>query len=225
MLSRDSVDDSPLAFRQELGTAAPTSGEGLRSLIRSLARAEHLSVPRFSDPELQLLRATLDLVRELEAGLLVGKKPGKQGSNPSGVAPLSPGLQRLLGMAGLDGAPTTRRIRILDDPRLTLDAELFAMLSRALLERQRLLIDYRGYGKTRRDPPPAPQRLDISPQRLIRYANHWYLDALRHPNGELERLALDGISEPRLRLEVAEEVSERLLDQALDGRFGIFLEG
>jgi proteasome accessory factor C len=131
------------------------------------------------------------------------------------LAPLRDKLESLLSAQGLPRVPLRRRVRILRmggrDP-----GPWFTRIADAVVARKRLLIDYRG---RERD---TESLREVSPQRLVRYRDNWYLDAYCHSRKALRTFAVDRISQASPRARPARDVPEAQLDAHLTHGYGIF---
>ena len=135
------------------------------------------------------------------------------------LAPLKTLLRKLAGDTRAGEGEMTRRIRMLQIASRPVPAEHFQTVCSALLERNRLDLTY--YSRTR---DRETQRI-VSPQRLVHYRDHWYMDAWCHARQALRSFALDSIREVKISPEPALEISEEDLDRELGAGYGIFAGG
>lgn len=96
------------------------------------------------------------------------------------------------------------------------NTEHFKTVGAALFERKQLEMNFftKGTGK-------YSERV-ISPQRLIRYRDNWYVDAWCHQKERLQTFSLDGIQRAKVLSEKAVSVDKKQLDAMLKSSYGIF---
>ena len=160
----------------------------------------------FTAAEIQALAAMRQILADLEPGLLTDR-----------LETMANQVDRLLEQAAVDGqADLARRIHLISHFQRVPASGTFGPVAAALGARKRLHIHYAG--RTRND----TTRREISPQRLTRYRDNWYLDAWCHEREALRSFALDRIS-PIPPLETpAEENDENTLDAHFGRAYGIF---
>ncbi len=158
----------------------------------------------FNVAELLALTACLQLLHEIEPGVL----------EPT-LAPLRTRITGLLEDRHL-GAGELHRIRILDMAARINRPNVFRVLAESVLARRRLAFCYRA-----RSNDDATQR-SVSPQRLTRYRDNWYLDAWDHGRRALRIFSVDRIESPQVLLETAKSVPQATLDRILATGYGIF---
>lgn len=158
----------------------------------------------FKDSDLYALLASLQLLQEIQPGLLQDQ-----------VRPIRERLQRLL-VGSPHGDELLQRIRILSIAARTPPPRVFGQVAAALLRRHRLSIRYQA-----RNSDSESERI-VSPQRLSHYRENWYLDAWCHQRQALRTFSLDLIRHPRLQDQAAKAVSETELDQHYADGYGIF---
>lgn len=159
----------------------------------------------FNADETFALLACQQLLDSIQPGLL-----GKE------IEPFRQKLEQLLkGKHGGRGelAP---RVRILGISRRVPAPELFGPLGAALTRRQRLDLTYaaRGSGEV--------TRRVISPQRLVRYRDNWYLDGWDHAKAALRVFSVDRIQQLLLLEEPALDLPDTALDAVMASGYGIF---
>ena len=93
----------------------------------------------------------------------------------------------------------------------------FATVASALARRKRLKVRYRA--RSRQD---ARSERELSPQRLTRYRDNWYLDAWCHWREGLRSFSLDRIDVAELIDTPALDCTPADLDAALAAGYGIF---
>lgn len=135
------------------------------------------------------------------------------------IAPLMHRLSRLLE----DGVPAEaevgRRIRVRAVGARRLALPHFQAVGTALLQRQRLSMDYFGRSQG------SSGHREVSPQRLVHYRDNWYLDAWCHQRESLRTFSVDAIQAVRVLDCVAVDIPESEVDAALGAGYGIFAGG
>lgn len=159
----------------------------------------------FSPAELLALTACLQLLHEIEPGVLEPR-----------LAPLRDRIETLLEKKSTGAADEVRRIRILDLAARLKRPEIFRVAAEAVLARRKLAFRYcaRADGET--------TEREVSPQRLTHYRDNWYLDAWDHSRRALRIFSLDRIEAPRALPEPTREISDARLDREFTGGYGIF---
>ena len=193
-------------LREELGAPIETSHHDGGGYWYAEAQRERYELPGlwFNPGELLALTACLQLLHEIEPGIL----------EPM-LAPLRERIANLLEARHL-GAGELHRIRILDMAARINRPEVFRVLAESVLVRRRLAFRYRA-----RSNNTATQRA-VSPQRLTRYRDNWYLDAWDHGRRALRIFSVDRIDSPQVLPEAAKNVLQATLDRALVTGYGIF---
>ncbi len=135
------------------------------------------------------------------------------------IAPLMHKLSRLLEGSAPPQAEVARRIHVRTAGARRLALPNFQAVGSALLQRQRLAMDYFG-----RSQGSSAER-EVSPQRLIHYRDNWYLDAWCHQREALRTFSVDAIRIVRVLNRVAIDVPEREIDDVLGAGYGIFSGG
>lgn len=158
----------------------------------------------FRADEVAALLVMLDAVDTLEEGVLEDT-----------LGALRERMQALAAAHGQDSAELRRRVRVLRiggrDPGCA-----FRVVAHALLARRRLSIGYRNRGDG------AYKARTVSPQRLTRYRDNWYLDAWCHQACALRSFAVERIQNPDVLAEPAHDLSELDLERCLSSSYGIF---
>ena len=160
---------------------------------------------RFNAAEVQALLTTLQLLANLQPGLLDGQ-----------VKPVLDRLRAILGAGDHSWEEVVKRMRIFLPERREGKAEHFSVVAAALLKRSRVWIKH----YNRKDDRETER--EVSPQRLVHYRDNWYLDAWCHLRDDLRSFAVDAIRDARLVDERAKEVSASELDEYLGSGYGIF---
>lgn len=158
----------------------------------------------FTEAELSALLTVQKLLDQAGPGLLEDV-----------LAPLKGRLDELLKDKHLGGQAVAERIRILSQTARPTGAH-FRTVATATLQRKRLAIAYHGRGRDQ-----VTQR-EVSPQRLTRYRDNWYLDAWCHGARGLRSFSVDRIQSALVMDARAKSVTQRQLNQELAGSYGIF---
>jgi len=158
----------------------------------------------FTPSELVSLLVAQQLLQEAEPGLL-----------RETLTPLRQRIESLLGAEHLGGGEAIRRIRILRTGARGLGSS-FEPIVLALVKRMCVKICYRGRGSNE-----ITYRL-ISPQRLVRYRDNWYLDAWCHHRCDLRSFALERISEAVVDAAPVHELCDDIMDAHYTSAYGIF---
>ncbi|WP_198314470.1 WYL domain-containing protein [Chitinibacter sp. GC72] len=188
---------APIIWDREVG--------GYRFESEQLAGQFEMPGLWFSAKEAMALLSMQHVLSQLEPGLLSGH-----------VGPFQARLRTLLAQEGLDPDAVQRRIRLLPSLHRPVAPAHFETIAHAVMQRQRLSLQYRSPGAKQ-----ATARI-VSPQRLTHYRNAWYLEAWCHLRNAIRSFALDSFEEVSLTQELALDVSEDELHQALEGGYGIF---
>jgi len=158
-----------------------------------------------SSDELHALLAAHQLLARTGPGVL-----------SSALAPLKARIDGLLAeQAGGKRFPV-ERVRVIATATRALDEVAFRVIATAVLERQRLVFDYRARSTD------ASTRRRVSPQRLTHYRDNWYLDAFDHDREALRSFAVDRIGHPQRQEVAAQDLAETDLDAHLAASYGIF---
>jgi len=158
----------------------------------------------FNQHELHGLIAVHEILRGLHSDLLEAH-----------IAPLRARIEALLAR-GMPGDQALRRVRVPGIGARRVDADVFRAVSSALFRRRRLRVEYHARAGDARS-----ERV-ISPQRLVYYRNNWYLDAWCHLRRALRSFSLDRMRMLDAPDAAAREVSEKQLDAAVLGSYGIY---
>jgi predicted DNA-binding transcriptional regulator YafY len=159
----------------------------------------------FNGTEVQALLTTLQLLTNLQPGLLDGQ-----------VKPVLDRLRSILGSGDHSWEEVVKRMRIFLPERREGKTAHFSVIAAALLKRSRLWL--RHYN--RKDDRETER--EVSPQRLVHYRDNWYLDAYCHLREDLRSFAVDAIREAVLKETPAKEVRDAELDEYLGSGYGIF---
>ena len=159
----------------------------------------------FNGTEVQALLTTLQLLTNLQPGLLDGQ-----------VKPVLDRLRAILGTGDHSWEEVVKRMRIFLPERREGKAAHFSVIAAALLKRSRLWLRHYNRKEDRET------EREVSPQRLVHYRDNWYLDAYCHLREDLRSFAVDAIREAVLRENPAKEVRDAELDEYLGSGYGIF---
>lgn len=159
----------------------------------------------FNATEIYALLTTLQLLSNLQPGLLDGQAPA-----------LIERLRAILGSGDHSWREVEKRIRIFQPERREGDSAWFSLIAAALLKRSRVWIRHYNRNEDR-----VTER-EVSPQRLVHYRDNWYLDAYCHLREDLRSFAVDAIRSATLRDTKAKEVPKTELDEYLGSGYGIF---
>lgn len=159
----------------------------------------------FSAAEIHALLSTLQLLGNLQPGLLDGQ-----------VTPLVERLRGILGRGDHSWEEVVERVRIFQPGRRESKAAHFSVIAAGVLKRKRLWIRHYKRGDDRET------EREISPQRLIHYRENWYVDGYCHMRNDVRSFAMDAIREAQLRDTRAKEIAKAELDEHLASGYGIF---
>lgn len=158
----------------------------------------------FSANELHALLVFDAMLQSLDPGLL-----GEH------LAPFRQRVTQLLEHRRLGLTEASRRVRILPmAARHT--GEHFGAVAGATLLRRKLRITYDG-----RERGKVTAR-DVSPQRIVRYRDNWYVDAWCHLRKELRSFSIDRIRSAEELNTPADEIDTRKLSEHYVSSYGIF---
>ena len=159
----------------------------------------------FNETEIHALLAIESLLESIQPGLL---KPH--------IAPLRDRLNDLLGKGG--DVPEEIRRRILLQPANSrrLRLEHFETCTTATLSRTRLRLIHHD-----RHDNSVNERV-VSPQRIVRYKENWYLDTWCHQRNAIRTFSIDALQGAEKIDQPAIEVSEEELDAVLGAGYGIY---
>jgi len=208
----ETLEVSPATFKRDLEylrdrLEAPVVWD---AELRGYRLAEHDG--RFQLPGLWLDRKGLlamwvaeTMLRELEPAL-IGETLG----------PLRAQMERLLIDLGVAPETLGERVRIVAAAHRPVERRVMAVVLAALAAEQRIEMRYHTRGRE------TDTHRTISPQRLVRYRDNWYLDAFCHTRGGLRTFSVDAITEAHVTVEPADRLSAETLDAHVQPGFGIF---
>ena len=172
-------------------------------------RREEFELPGiwFRARELEALLVVHHLISELQPGILDER-----------IGHLRSKVAQLLDQssAALDRSFPTERFRILASHARKLADGVFELAAQSLIERHQLEFTYAGRSDE------SESRRSTSPQRLVHYKDHWYLDAWDEHKEGLRTFALDRMREVRVMEINARDIREHELDEALTHGYGLF---
>ncbi|MBF0282645.1 MAG: WYL domain-containing protein [Zetaproteobacteria bacterium] len=108
------------------------------------------------------------------------------------------------------------RLRMMDSGRRSRAMPLFPLLATAVMQRQRLHLEYEGRQKCERS------AREVSPQRLVHYRGNWYLDVWCHKSDGLRTFAIERVRKADRITGACLDVDEDTLNRELASAFGIF---
>jgi len=158
----------------------------------------------FSPSELVSLLVAQRLLADAEPGILADE-----------LAPLRQKLEALLNAEHLGGGELSRRVRILRMAGRGVGKH-FETVVLALVKRRRIAMAYRDRAHDRRT------ERTVSPQRLVRYRDNWYLDAWCHLRKGLRSFAIEQIERAELLVAPARDIADRNLARHFAASYGIF---
>jgi len=160
----------------------------------------------FDESEATALVLMQHLLSGLDQGGLIGPH----------IAPLMSRIDAILGNGETPSKELRKRIKVLGMGSRKTPIKNFADIGRALLNRNRIQINYYA-----RSTDKESQR-EISPQSLIYYRDNWYLDAYCHLRNDLRSFAVDGIRTCIVLDKRATDISGKELNEYFANSYGIF---
>lgn len=159
----------------------------------------------FSSDELQALLLAQNLLSGLSEGLM-----------PEQIDTLRGRIMTLLAHGGVAPQRAAEALRILPLAGRTCDPLIFRQVVAATLAGRRMEIRYlaRSSGQI--------SARQVSPQRLVRYRDNWYLDAWCHLRGALRSFAIDAIEAVQTTDDSAQDISQAELNAYFGASYGIF---
>lgn len=189
--------NAPIVFDSELGGyRLETAGAGPAYAMPGLW---------FNESEIHALLSIEHLLEAIQPGLL----------GPH-IAPLRKRLESLLGKGQHAPEEVRRRILLLPANVRRPVMEQFAICAEATLSRRRLRLLHhdRHYDTV--------NRREVSPQRLVRYKENWYLDCWCHTREAVRTFSVDALRDVELLDTPAKEVTDAELDAILASGYGIY---
>lgn len=169
--------------------------------------AEAFELPGFwlNQSELYALLAIEHLLESVQPGFL----------GPY-IGPLKGRVRKLLGQGGQSAESVSRRIRVLDTGRRSVDTEGFGRIAEAVLTGRKLAFDYHGRARD------THSHRHVHPLRLVNHRSNWYLLADCERAAAHRLFSLDRVSRPEL-LGPARTRPDSDVDRILEGSYGIFI--
>ena len=194
------------ALRDRLGAPVEREeGTGRLSYPRDEAESFELPGLWFNPSELHALLTAEKLLANIQPGILQEE-----------LEPMRNRLREIMHHRHLGGGELARRVRILGMAQRPTDSTVFRTVAGALTQRRRLMLDYNPRSHS------AVGRRQVSPQRLTRYRDNWYLDAWCHRRDALRSFSLDRIQQAAPLRESALEIDDAELNRELATAYGIF---
>jgi len=159
----------------------------------------------FSASELYALLTAQQLLAHVQPGLL-----------DTQLKPVKGRIEKILSASQLGSEEISKRVRILRMTGRNVILECFQTVAGALLQRNRLNINYHGRGND------ETSSREISPHRLIHYRDNWYLDAYCHTRNALRSFAVERITTAKALPQRCSNISEKQLDAHYASSYGIF---
>jgi predicted DNA-binding transcriptional regulator YafY len=159
----------------------------------------------FSASELYALLTAQQLLAHVQPGLL-----------DTQLKPVKGRIEKILSASQLGSEEISKRVRILRMTGRNVILDCFQTVAGALLQRNRLKINYHGRGND------ETSLREVSPQRLIHYRDNWYLDAYCHTRNALRSFAVERITTAKALPQHCRKISEKQLDAHYTSSYGIF---
>ena len=203
--SRATLMRSIAELRELFGTPLVWDAQARGYRLDGVAPRVQLPGLWFSADELQALLLAQNLLSGLGHGLM-----------PEQIDALRGRLMTLLARGGVAPQRAAEALRILPLGGRSCDPLIFRQVVATTLAGRRMDIRYlaRSSGQT-------STRL-ISPQRLVRYRDNWYLDAWCHWRGALRSFSIDAIEDVQATDDPAQEIPQAELDAYFGAAYGIF---
>ena len=160
----------------------------------------------FSESELSALLTMRAMLSAVQPGLF-----------EKDLAPLGRRVEELIAESGVEAAEVARRVRIVPIGSRPVDDKVFGACAQASLARRRLRLKYRSRGRE-----GDWEEREVSPQRLVRYRENWYLDLWCHQREGLRVFSLDQIKDIHVLETQALDLSAEQVDREFKTSFGIF---
>lgn len=159
----------------------------------------------FNETEIHALLAMESLLESIQPGLLAPH-----------ISPLKKRLAALLGNNQHAVEEIRKRILLLTSNPRRLKLAHFETCAAATLARKRLRLTYH---ERHRD--IASER-EVSPQRLVRYKENWYLDTWCHLRNAIRTFAVDALQDAAILEAPATDIATEELDAVLGTGYGIY---
>ncbi len=158
----------------------------------------------FNTQELQSLATLSHLISDLQPGPLSDQ-----------LRPFERRIETLLATKQFGNGKAKQSIRLLGMGTRN-GGDAFQRVAEGLLQYKRIDITYHA-----RESNQTSQRI-VSPQRIVRYRDNWYLDAYCHQREALRNFAIDRIKQIKLLNIPAQQIDEEMLSQHFADAYGIF---
>lgn len=172
---------------------------------KSTMQKVHIAGYWLTPEELQALLILSNSLNQLQAGLLTEQ-----------FAAFKTQIERRLGQQGQASTTLSDKVKIIQIGGWPLDQIIFTQIAQALANQKRLEITFWS-----RQTNEINDR-EISPQQLIRYRDHWFLDAFCHQRQAIRSFSLNGIKQACLLEQAALEVNPQDLSNHFETSYGIF---
>lgn len=159
----------------------------------------------FREEEIHALLAIEQILESIQPGLL----------SPH-LTPLKTRLNQALSAGGYTAEQIRRRISLIPANARKFKLAHFEICATATLSRKQLKI-----GHFDRYLDCETERF-ISPQRLVRYKDNWYLDSWCHLRNAIRTFSVDALTDVEITDEVCHEISDAALDHVLRAGYGIY---
>lgn len=160
----------------------------------------------FSGEELSAFLELAARLEELQAEFLSGHV----------LKPLKDKLEGILKAKGISTAGMRDRLRFLPLRSRKVEGATFHLVIDALFKKRRIQIGYQDA-----DSGSLSERI-VSPLRVVRYRDNWYLDCFCHLRNDFRILSVDGIQTATLTSEAAVPVSQAQAEAYFTSAYGIF---
>lgn len=186
--------------------SAPLEYLSEQRLWRYKAAAVDFTLPGISltAGELRSLITVINLLEDLNEGL-----------TDDGLGDSARQIESMMRSRGLSPDDLRRRVRVLSATQGKVNNHIYRQISEALFNRHRLDIRYVARDQS------ISERV-ISPQTLVYYREHWYLDAWCHRRHQMRTFMLSRISSAVVLADPAEEFADAVLEEHFHNSYGIF---
>ena len=189
---------APVVFDADLG--------GYRLEAKSISGKSHeLPGLWFNETEIHALLAIEEILESIQPGLL----------GPH-IKPLQKRLTELLGKGSHAPEEIRKRILMLPATPRRLKLEHFESCATATLGRKRLALHH--YDRTLN----VETTREVSPQRVVRYKENWYLDTWCHVRNAIRTFSVDALRNAKILNKTAIDVPDDDLNAVLASGYGIY---
>lgn len=172
---------------------------------KSSMQKMHIAGHWLTTDELHALLVLSNSLNQLQAGLLADQ-----------LEPFKAQIEQRLGHQGQPSTALSHKIKIIQIATSVLNQEIFSLVAQALDSQQRLSIRFWNRAEDR-----VTER-EISPQQLIRYRDHWFLDAFCHYRQAIRSFSLDAINQAWLLKQPSLKLDTEQLKHHFETSYGIF---